>query len=98
MLPARRRSRFADGFDNEADLEGGVALGTGGDAGGAEAFREAWLEGNPAVELAYGGFLGGIGAVERGELALAVAADFKNRFHFYILQYFGKFLPINLIK
>lgn len=75
---------FAEGFDNEADLEGGVALGTGGDTGGEEAFREAGLEGDPAVELADGGFLGGIGAVERGELALAVAADFKNRFHFYI--------------
>ena len=76
---------FAEGFDNEADLEGGVALGTGGDAGGEEALRKAGLKGDPAVELADGGFLGGIGAVERGELALAVTADFKNRFHFYIL-------------
>ena len=75
---------FAEGLDDEADLERGVALGTGGDAGGLESGLEVGLEGDPAVELADGGFLCGIGAVERGELALAVAADFKCRFHYLI--------------
>ena len=74
--------RLPDGLDDEAHLERGVALGAGGDAGSVEAGLEAGLEGDPAVELAYGGFLGGVGAVERGELALAVAADFECRFHY----------------
>ena len=74
--------RLPDGLDDEAHLERGVALGTGGDAGSVEAGLEAGLEGDPAVELAYGGFLGGVGAVERGELALAVAADFEYWFHY----------------
>ena len=90
MTRRRRRSlmrdpyplRLPDGLDDEAHLERGVALGAGGDAGSVEAGLEAGLEGDPAVELAYGGFLGGVGAVERGELALAVAADFECRFHY----------------
>lgn len=77
--------RFSNGFDNEAHLKRGVVLGLGIDAGGLKTLLETGLEGNPAVEFAYGSFLGSIGAVKSSQFALAVTTDFECQFHNYLM-------------